>query len=529
MQSKKRKLRPYTEPLDGGWGWMVVLHFFLVNVCVLGTLKTFAIFFVVFQREFDGSSEQVSWIGSIMSALRLAAGPLVAIACEKLGDKQTSILGALLVSGGCLMSSVAMSISFLCVSMGLLLGLGFSCLYQTASVMTARYFRKRLALSTAIARSGMGLTFLMAPFTQILIDIYDWKGTLLILGGITLHLVPSSMLLRPINLKSEKPSAAKGEDRRRPSRSPAPASGLDAIGPSETPAHLARSEPPVQDGAVNNLGRSGTENSIGSEPPWEKEVFNEGSNQHRELPPTEEETRDRKTALCRHTQWLIDFSILKDPSFCIFTWSFVFVQLAYFIPTFHLVARAKTLGIDPMDASYLISTSGILEAVAQVLSGWVADQNWTKKYHYYIAYLILNGITNLLCPFATTFPLLMTYTIFFASFSGAYLGLILPVLVDMVGISRLPGSLGFASFFAGLAAIAGPPIADFGNLTADQRPPGAVLPKKMETEHPSRHCYSHFFHKVGSTITPRHMPALFSSLVPATSSHPYPFGLCLWP
>ncbi|NWR26164.1 MOT5 protein, partial [Emberiza fucata] len=76
-------------------------------------------------------------------------------------------------------------------------GLGFACLYQAAAVVTARRCRARLGLCNALARSGMGLTFLMAPFTQLLIEAYGWQGTLLIFGGIMLNLVPSSMLLWP--------------------------------------------------------------------------------------------------------------------------------------------------------------------------------------------------------------------------------------------------------------------------------------------------------------------------------------------
>lgn len=32
MKKREEKPSPYTKPLDGGWGWMVVLHFFLVSV-----------------------------------------------------------------------------------------------------------------------------------------------------------------------------------------------------------------------------------------------------------------------------------------------------------------------------------------------------------------------------------------------------------------------------------------------------------------------------------------------------------------
>lgn len=55
--------------------------------------------------------------------------------------------------------------------------MGFALLYQSFSVVTALYFRKRLATAYAIGRSGMGLTFALAPFTQLLLDQYAWQGS----------------------------------------------------------------------------------------------------------------------------------------------------------------------------------------------------------------------------------------------------------------------------------------------------------------------------------------------------------------
>lgn len=59
-----------------------------------------------------------------------------------------------------------------------------------------------MAYGIAMSGSGIG-TFVLAPAVQELIDLYSWRGALLVLSAIVANLCVCGALLRPITLQSE--------------------------------------------------------------------------------------------------------------------------------------------------------------------------------------------------------------------------------------------------------------------------------------------------------------------------------------
>ena len=62
------------------------------------------------------------------------------------------------------------------------------------------YFEKRLSIAAGIAASGVGMgNFLYPAVIRFLINKYDWRSSLLIVGGISLNICLCGALIKPIN------------------------------------------------------------------------------------------------------------------------------------------------------------------------------------------------------------------------------------------------------------------------------------------------------------------------------------------
>ena len=110
------------------------------------------------------------------------SGPVVSALCNRFGYRSIVVVGGFLGFIGLSCSSLAPSIDVLYLTIGVLCGLAFGMVWMPFLVSVGFYFEKRRALATGIVLCGTGVgTFVFAPLTAWLLEIYGLRGTFLIL------------------------------------------------------------------------------------------------------------------------------------------------------------------------------------------------------------------------------------------------------------------------------------------------------------------------------------------------------------
>ncbi|XP_020484814.1 monocarboxylate transporter 13 [Labrus bergylta] len=186
------------EGPDGGWGWVLVGALFVSTSLVFGLMRSLGIFFVEFVQYFDESAQAISWISSTGLAAQQFFSPLGAALCNAYETRLVVMTGGCLAGLGLILASQATCLTHLYLTMGLTAGLGWGLVFTPMVATVMAHFTRRRTLALGLAFSSIGLSsFAFNPLFQLLIEKYAWRGALLILGGLSLNIVPCGALIRP--------------------------------------------------------------------------------------------------------------------------------------------------------------------------------------------------------------------------------------------------------------------------------------------------------------------------------------------
>ncbi|KAF3689095.1 Monocarboxylate transporter 12 [Channa argus] len=427
---------------DGGYAWFVLLSCFLVFGLTFGVIKAFGVFYVEIHQYFETTATGTSWITSIAVATIHIVAPVASALSARYSHRSVVILGGLICSIGVIIGSFAHNLIGLYFTVGFLNGFGYALTWTPTVTMLGLYFEKRRPVANALASAGECiLTFLLTPLIQLLIDSFSWRGALLIVGGLQLNLCVCGMLLRPL----------KG------TRHKSHASDVKAEEEGMNLESLTKDDSEQSKHCLEEVGQRLPEGSD------QRKVKKGYSLEELDEKPTtiDSKRRAKRTELRTKILQYVDYTLITNARFMVYSMFGVFAALGFFAPALFLVPYARSKGIEEYQAAALMSISAVFDLFGRVFFGWVANLRLVKTVQQLTATVILLGTVLLLCPLASSFPELAAFSAAYGLVFGATVAIHITVLAEVVGVQRLGSALGFFMLIRSSGGLLGPPIAGF--------------------------------------------------------------------
>lgn len=382
---------------EGGFGWVVVAGCFIIMACSWGMVNAYGDFQKHYLTLFPNTSQALlSLIGSLESfCIDLSAIP-ASILISKLGPRNTVFLGAIVISLSFMLTSLCSQLWQLALAQGVLFGIGMSMIILVAYSLPQEWFKKRRATATGIISGGASVGGMLWPLAvQRLLKTVGFAWTNRIFGFIYLPLIAIAALC----LRSR-------------------AHEIKDIEP-ESDSCTAEENTEAQDITTSNI----------KNPNFDTQDDSEASN-----------TNTHKPWLRRHifhSEFLLEWTVLRDPLFCLILFAVFLANFALFLPFFYLPSFARLLpGVSPNVRDYILTIINGTSLVGRVLPGIIGDR--LGRLNTFIVCTALAG-TSLLALWLPAHGqgLLLATGIAFSIFSGAYFGLAPAVIGQLFGLHRL--------------------------------------------------------------------------------------------
>ena len=180
------------------YGWWIVLASSLVGFYAGGIVFFgFTALFEPIREEFGWTYTQISFAASLRGLETGIFAPFVGLLVDQFGPRKLMLWGTITVGSGLILLSLTQSLALFYVSF-LLIGFGAGgCTSVVTMTAVANWFREKVGLALGVMGSGIGAGGLMVLVIVALVDLYQWRATLIILGlGMLALGIPSSLAMR---------------------------------------------------------------------------------------------------------------------------------------------------------------------------------------------------------------------------------------------------------------------------------------------------------------------------------------------
>ena len=320
------------------------------------------------------------------------------------------------------MSYPSQQVYHMYVAFSLANGIGLGMVYIPSLTIIDKYFVKHKNIATGIAVCGVGVgSFVYPPLITSLQEIYGWRGTLLLLGGIHLNGLVICALFRPKQISAK-----------------VNVNGLDS---KEINGISTREIQVSHTSEINGATAKMLES---------KEMTN---GTLAKMKDSEEGRSLCKTQCC--SSWA---PIMRPKFICVLLHSFTYM-FSYSLVYTHLGAYTLSIGYDETSVVQIYFTAGVTTTICRVLSGFIAQMPCVNTVALAATGTVLCGVMTVVFPLVKTLPWVFMYTVAYASLMSPTMGLCMPIVAACIPQSVVPTGLGLLCLFCMPAIMAGAPLA----------------------------------------------------------------------
>uniref|UniRef100_A0A182PPC2 Major facilitator superfamily (MFS) profile domain-containing protein n=1 Tax=Anopheles epiroticus TaxID=199890 RepID=A0A182PPC2_9DIPT len=184
---------------DGGWGWMATFGVSMVNLATRSIEPSFGLLFGDLLKDMQvgttGAAIIISALDVMMNFSGLFVGPLL----KEFSYRKVAVAGSLLCCMGLALTSPATNMAHILATYSVINGIGVGLATSAAFVALNHYFAKKRGQAVGLSMAGTALGMLIMPqLVRILLELYGFRGAVLVLSGLALHATVGAMLLQPI-------------------------------------------------------------------------------------------------------------------------------------------------------------------------------------------------------------------------------------------------------------------------------------------------------------------------------------------
>jgi MFS family permease len=190
--------KSYEVP-NGGFGWYVVFGATLINMFNQSLLSVFGLLFGGYFTALNESKVRIALVMNLSSTFLNLTGFLIGPLTKIFTKRKIAVTGCLLVSFGLMLSSITTSLNQVILTYSLCVGVGLGLLGPAIFISVSEYFTTRKSRAVALTMSGTGFGQMILPqVVKFFLMEYGFRGTILLMGGLSLHGVIGACLFQPV-------------------------------------------------------------------------------------------------------------------------------------------------------------------------------------------------------------------------------------------------------------------------------------------------------------------------------------------